>query len=381
MIQQHSYLIFRINNSLYGVTTLSVKEIFLLPELTPIPNAPLGVVGVIDVRGHVLSVMDLNLRFGQQVNNYSLTDQVIVLEQEEQDLGIIVDEVYEVRNISETDITNEVQYHQPSPNTNTPQLITGVVRSGNDILVIIDLANLLLYVSEPNYREKPAYLSQQVPLGLLSDNNQQDLKPTETDNHNRQLMLEAGASNLLTPFSSSQIQLTSETLTILRERANRLRQIDEIKQKSDNVKKLAVIVLNQELFSVALENVREFTTIKQVVPVPCCPPHIVGNMNLRGEILTLVDISHVLNLPAINLSKVSQLMVVEVDDLRVGLIIERVHDTITIDTEEIDLAPAASYCASKEYFQGTLSYQEKMVSILDIEKILQNGNLIVEQSG
>ncbi len=150
MTKQYSYLIFRINNSLYGVNTLSVKEIFLLPELTPLLEAPSGIVGVIDVRGHILPVMDLNLRFGQQNSHYSLTDQVIVLEQE-QDLGIIVDEVYEVRNIPATDIVKQPKDNQLASDTNGQQFVTGVVRSENDILMIINLVNLLKYASEPNY--------------------------------------------------------------------------------------------------------------------------------------------------------------------------------------------------------------------------------------
>jgi purine-binding chemotaxis protein CheW len=311
MTQQYSYLIFKINNSLFAVSTLLVKEIFLLPELTPILEAPPGIVGMIDVRGKILPVMDLNLRFGQQTNNYSLTTQVIVLEQE-QNLGIIVDEVAEVRDISATDIAN-----QPVLNNINHQFIAGVVRSQNDILVIINFANLLKYVFNSNYGARENYLEQPLPLGLLPSNHQQQIAL------NQELMTASDQQIKSSTLVNSSSQLTSEALTILRERANRLRQIDEVRQNADNVKNLAIIVLNQELFSVDLENVREFTNLEQVVPVPCCPPHIIGNMNLRGEILTLIDICQVLNLPPINLGKISQLIVVEVDNLRVGLAIEK----------------------------------------------------------
>lgn len=376
MTQHYSYLIFRINNSLYGVRTLSVKEIFLLPELTPILEAPPGIVGVIDVRGHILPVMDLNLRFGQQSDRYSLTDQVIVLEQGEQDLGIIVDEVFEVRDIPVTDITKLLKDNQPTSDIDRHHFIAGMVRSEDELLVIINLANLLKYVSEPNYGARQEYPRQQFPLGFLPGNNQQPATPKD------QLIVAGGEPVTFNSLANSSTQLTSEALTILRERANRLRQIDdEVRQNSDSVKNLAIVVLSQELFSIDLGNVREFTNIEQVVPVPCCPPHIVGNMNLRGEILTLVDICQVLNLPPINLGKISQLMVVEVDNLRVGLAIEKVYDTISVDLQEIDLVPAASYSTNKEYFQGTLSYQKKMVSILNIARILQNENLVVDQSG
>ncbi len=375
MTKQYSYLIFRINNSLYGVNTLCVKQIFLLPELTPIFEASPGIVGVVDLKGRVLPVMDLNLRFGQQTSNYSLSDQVIVVEQGEQDLGIIVDEVCEVRNIPETDIAQQIQSERSFPDTNEHQFITGVIRSENDILVMINLANLLQYISRPNSRERQDYSSQQIPRQFLPDHNQQ--KPRS----NHQLIVKDREQISLSSLPKSPSQLTSEALAILRERANQLRQIDRIKQNSENVKNLAIVILNQEFFGVDLENVREFTNIEQVVPVPCCPPHIVGNMNLRGEILTLVDICQVLNLPPVNLSKISQLMVVEVDELRVGLTIEKVHDTITVDAQEIDLVPAASYSVNKEYFQGTLSFQNKMISILNIAKIIQNDGLIVDQSG
>jgi len=369
MTQQCSYLVFRINNSLFAVNTLSVKEIFLLPELTPILEAPPGIVGVIDVRGQILPVMDFNLRFGQQTNNYSLTTQVIVLEQG-QNLGIVVDEVSEVRDISATDISS-----QSVLDINNHQFIAGVVRSENDILVIINLASLLEYVSSPNYGARENYLEQPLPLGFLPSNHQQQTTPSH------QLIVAGGEQRGSSSLANSSTQLTSEALDILRERANRLRQIDEVRQNADNVKNLAIIVLNQEFFSVDLENVREFTNLEQVVPVPCCPSHIVGNTNLRGEILTLIDICQVLNLPPVNLSKISQLIVVEVDDLRVGLVIEKVYDTISVDIREIDLVPAASYSTNKEYFLGTLSYQKNIVSILNIARILQSKNLVVDQSG
>lgn len=369
MTQQHSYLIFRINNSLYGVSTLSVKEIFLLPELTPILEAPPGIVGVIDVRGQILPVMDLNLRFGQQTNNYSLTTQVIVLEQGEQNLGIIVEEVSQVRDLVVIDTAN-----QPVADHHSHPFIAGVVRSENDILVIINLANLIKSVFKPNYGARQNYLEQPFPLRLLPGNYPQQATPVQQP-------ISGGEQIKSSSLANSSTQLTSEALEILRERANRLRQIDEVRQNVDHVKNLAIIVLNQELFSVDLENVREFTNLEQVVPVPCCPPHIIGNMNLRGEILTLIDICQVLNLPPINLGKISQLIVVEVDNLRVGLAIEKVHDTISIDVKEIDLVPAASYSTNKKYFQGTLSYQKNMVSILNISNILQSKNLVVDQSG
>lgn len=369
MIKQHSYLIFRINNSLYGISTYSVQEIFLLPEFTSIPEAPKGIVGVIDLRGEILPVMDLNLRFGQHTSNYSLTEQIIVLGDAKTNLGIIVQEVLEVRNISETEIIDKIEYSQQPTAVERQKFIAGIVKSQRDILVIINLENLLKYISEPNYRVPIDNLSQQLPQSLLIGSNvETTFREDEANDH----------PLALNSQFTSKTKLTDEVLIILRQRANCLKQIDATRHKSHNLRNLAIVALHNELFSIDLENIREFTNIEQVVPVPCCPSHIIGNMNLKGEILTLVDICQLLNLPPINLSKVSQLMVIEVEDLRVGLTIEKVCDTITVDAEEIDQAPAANYSINKEYLKGTLWYQENMVGILDITKILLDGDLIVD---
>ena len=366
---KHSYLIFRINNSLYGVSTYSVKEIFLLPELTPIPEAPPGIVGVIDVRGHILPVMDLNIRFGGGGDRYPLTDHVVVLEQEERDLGIIVNQVYEVRNIAQAETVDETEQSRQSTDTTNP-FISDVVRSGDDIVVIIDLVSLLQYALKPNHHELPA-LNPQVPMGLLEGREHLTLE---------QAVKERSNINLPPRY---QTQLTSEALTVLRSRADMLGRVDEAEAKKEpyNLKNLAIVTLNDELFSVDLENIREFTSIEQVIPVPCCPSHIIGNMNLRGEIITLVDICKLLSLPPINLTKVSQLMVVEVEDLRVGIAIQKVRDTISVDAKAIDSAPAANYSPDREYYKGTLNYQNKTISILDVAKMLQNDNLTVDSFG
>ena len=56
-------------------------------------------------------------------------------------------------------------------------------------------------------------------------------------------------------------------------------------------------------------------------------------------------------------------------------------EDMNVDPEEIDVVPEASYATNKKYFRGTLSYQQEMVSILDIVKILRNDDLIVDRSG
>ena len=89
-MEQKSFLIFKLNQYRYGVETPAVQEIFLLPELTLVEAAPDDIVGVLNLRGNILPVMDLSLRFGHQSTRYQITDSVIVLEWQGLRVGIIV---------------------------------------------------------------------------------------------------------------------------------------------------------------------------------------------------------------------------------------------------------------------------------------------------
>ena len=109
-MQESSYLTFSFNKLRYAIPTLSVQEIFFLPEVTPVPETPKDIIGIINVRGTIIPVMDLNQRFGYSSINYRLEDSIIVINWQELKVGIIVNEVYDVRNISAYEITNELSH-------------------------------------------------------------------------------------------------------------------------------------------------------------------------------------------------------------------------------------------------------------------------------
>ena len=112
---------------------------------------------------------------------------------------------------------------------------------------------------------------------------------------------------------------------------------------------------------------------------PCCPQHIIGNMNLRGEILTLVDIRQTLNLEVAPIKTGSQAVVVEVDDIVAGLPVDEVLDVMYVSSEEVDSVPIA-ISANSEYFQGNTAYLDRIITILDLDKLMNEGELVVNQT-
>jgi purine-binding chemotaxis protein CheW len=172
---------------------------------------------------------------------------------------------------------------------------------------------------------------------------------------------------------------TPKERAIFRARADNLRQPLESLKVTNQLIPLAVIGFGDEYFGLDLELVRGSTDIANLTPIPCCPSHIVGNMNLRGEIVTLVDIRKVLNLPTPPVKVGSQLVVVQVDDIVAGLPVERVLEMV--DLNAADMKPLSGILSdfSEQYIRGTAFFQEKMLNVLDLPKIFRQGELVVNE--
>lgn len=346
MATTQPYLIFSLNESLYGIDAIAAGEIFPLPELTPVTEAPRDVVGVVNVRGDFLPVIDLNLRFGYRPTQCQISDTIIVLAGKESRLGIIVNQVHEVENVtlSEESYGRDFEALRKVRSLQNT-FVKGIAQVEDNIVMLLDTEKLL------NYSENV----EAVPID-------EDTELEELPEH-----------RVFCPDA------TPEERTIFRTRADSLRQVTESQDLRGFIP-VAAIALNGEYFGIDLQMVREFTDIKNITPIPCCPSHIIGNTNLRGEIVTLVDIRGVLNLSISSLSKNAKATIVNVDDLIVGITVDEVFDVTYINPSEIQQVPVAVHAVDEEYLQGAVKYDDKVVSLLDLRKIFTEGNLIVEET-
>ncbi len=359
------YLIFKQNGLLCGVEVGCVREIFFLPELTPIAEAPQDIVGAIDLRGSILPVMDLNLRFGYLWQEYSVTDSAIVIEWQEIRVAIVVNQVTEVKQIPEDAITPQLSYGRDKPDA-PDRFLAGFARCGADIIMLLDLDRLIRYSPDKTEVEMP--VSASGTPNVETQNLQLEIDP-------RFLAIDPKVWAKPHVFCPN---ATTEEKAIFRERADNLRLLGEIENSATIDMSLAVVVLNNEYFGINLGIVREFTDISQVTPVPCTPDRIIGNMNLRGEILTLVDIRSVLHMSA-DTKSLSKAIVVEIEDLVAGIVVEEILDIIHLNQAEMATIPAALNFANREYLRGTAFYEEKIIAVLNLQQLLTKGGVVVDE--
>lgn len=137
------YLTFMLAGEEYGVDILTVQEIKGWDSATPIPNTPHYVLGVINLRGTVVPVIDLRARFGLPTAEFGITTVVIVLRTRGQDhdrtIGVVVDAVSEVYNVS-------VDSVGPAPDfgdSASTEFVKGLARVGEKMVILLDSDNLV----------------------------------------------------------------------------------------------------------------------------------------------------------------------------------------------------------------------------------------------
>lgn len=126
------YLTFRLNNQDYGIPILEVQEIKGMTEITPIPNSPVFIKGVINLRGTVIPIIDLRLRFNIEESEYDEVTVIIVVNIKDKLAGLVVDSVSDVMNAS-SEQRSEAPEFEGQVNR---KFIDGLVQH-EDILVIL----------------------------------------------------------------------------------------------------------------------------------------------------------------------------------------------------------------------------------------------------
>ncbi len=132
------YVTFNLEREVYGVNVMQVQEVLRKVEVAPIPGAPHYITGIINLRGNVVSVINARSCFGLPSIDTTSSARIVVVEVQDQVIGILVDEVSEVIDIDFSEITTT-----PSiGNQETSRYIDGVINKGDELLILIDLNKL-----------------------------------------------------------------------------------------------------------------------------------------------------------------------------------------------------------------------------------------------
>ena len=373
-MENNQYITFSSHNLRYGVEAAWVQEIFPIPELTPILEiSPDLIIGIMNLRKQIVPIIHLGLIQNPLLKSCKISDYIIILRQEELLIGLVVQQLDEMLELNPEEIDTEHSFG----------LISDLNKVFVDRVIKVDSGNIIILKIQALIRQLDAVLpfvwDAQMQVELMATS------PTSVSGEQIEKELFQQSEDVQIPQVISTFfdlycpDATSADRAILRQRADSLKLLNE--NSNDTLKLTSIVVFSfgNNYFGLDLELVKEFANIHNFTPIPGCPNHIVGNMNLRGEIVTLVDIRNILNLPTVPVSLGDQTVVVQVDDIIAGLPVDRVLEMVYLNSA--DLIPSSESLADvgEQYIRGSAFFQEKMLKIVDLPKLFLQGNLAVNE--
>lgn len=133
------WVTFTLENEVYGINVMQVQEVLRYTEIAPVPGAPNYVLGIINLRGNVVTVIDTRSRFGLESNEVTDNTRVVIIEADKQVIGILVDKVSEVVYLR----ASEIDEAPNVGNDESAKFIQGVSNRKGELLILVDLNKLL----------------------------------------------------------------------------------------------------------------------------------------------------------------------------------------------------------------------------------------------
>lgn len=133
------YVTFRLDDETYGIDVMHIQEVLRYTEIAPVPGAPDYVLGIINLRGSVVTVIDTRRRFGLTDAEVTDASRIVVMETSSQVMGILVDSVAEVVYLK----TSEIETAPNVGNEESARFIQGVCNRNGELIILVEFEKML----------------------------------------------------------------------------------------------------------------------------------------------------------------------------------------------------------------------------------------------
>ncbi len=339
------HLIFHRHQARYALPLPIVKEVICLPELVVVDTMPEHIVGIFNYHGQLVPVMNLDSPLGHVSFRYKISDNLILFEWDGMISGLIVDETRDLLDIE----PEEMELESP------PEIVPG---SPNPLI-----AHLI--------QHEDGAINVLHPLPLPQDRNdiRQFIQRITQPDNDGQL---SDAPNLIRG-------LTLLEQSLMRERTTDLMESDE-EDLSEHTQ-LVVIRIKEEYFGIDLGLIRECAEFQSVHTIPGCPDFVVGVINVRGEVLPIVDMRSTLGAPISKNENFHKAVVVQFENIYVGIVVEEIIESVFLQASDMVSGSLSETLKEEGYIRGVAQFHDqKFLKVLDLQKLLLSGELTVDQT-
>ena len=139
----------------------------------------------------------------------------------------------------------------------------------------------------------------------------------------------------------------------------------------EKIVELATFYVGNGLCGMDILKVQEINKLMQMTKVPQAPDYVLGMLNLRGQIITIIDLGKKLGLGDTNITYDPRNIIVNSSGGHVGLLVEKIGDVVAADMAKLERAPANMDGIQGEYFKGVYKTKTDLIGILDVDRVLR----------
>lgn len=145
-----------------------------------------------------------------------------------------------------------------------------------------------------------------------------------------------------------------------------------MEEKEEN--QYVIFRIEDQNYGIEIEHVHEIDRLKEVTvcPVPKAPEYVEGIINLRGEVVPVIDLRKKLELPVKETSRETRILIVKIENKTIGLIVDMVSTVVNVDTDEITATPEEIKDVNTRYFSGIVKINNKLILLLNINEVLSS---------
>ncbi len=145
---------------------------------------------------------------------------------------------------------------------------------------------------------------------------------------------------------------------------------DAVEENDDSIIQWVTFHLENEKYGIKVMQVQEVLRMTEIAPVPGAPHYVLGIINLRGNVVTVIDTRRRFGLPDVENDDETRIVIVEANNNVVGILVDSVAEVVDLKKSEIESTPNVGKDESSKYIQGVSSREGELLILVDVNKLL-----------
>lgn len=139
----------------------------------------------------------------------------------------------------------------------------------------------------------------------------------------------------------------------------------------ENELKVIVFQLKNEEYAIPVQQVRSIEKVQHITRVPRTPKFVKGVINLRGVVTPIIDLRERFGIEAIPFNEQTRIIIVALDDMEVGLVVDAANDVLDLPVKSIEPPPEVIEAVEADYIKGVAKVGKRLLILLHLEKVLE----------